>query len=269
MCLLVLAWRVHPRYRAIVAANRDEFHARAAAAAAPWPDAAGILAGRDLQGGGTWLGVGRDRRFGIVTNYREHVRPRPRAPSRGGLIPAWLGAEQPPGGFLAALEAEAPGYSGFNLLLADAEELWFASNRADVFARPLRPGIHGLGNHTLDTPWPKLQRVRSGFEAALEAAKGPAAALGEALLSILADRERQPPDRLRDTGSGLAPEWEHVLSSPFVLHPEYGTRCSTVLLIGADGSVDMLERRFDAGGERTGESEWRLNPGEWPLPAAR
>src|SRR5262245_17460880 len=168
MCLLVLAWQAHPRYRLIVAANRDEYHARPAAPLAKWPPPHDFLAGRDLQAGGTWLGVDRARRFAVVTNFRERQRARRTAPSRGGLIPAYLGQTGSAAEFLARLEVDAPGYSGFNLLATDAQQLWYASNRADRFARSLPAGIYGLSNEFLDTPWPKLRRVRQLFEQALQ-----------------------------------------------------------------------------------------------------
>ena len=168
MCLLVLAWRAHPRYRMVVAANRDEFHARPAAPLAPWPNSSGIVGGRDLQAGGAWFAVDSAHRLGIVTNFREFGRHRRSAPSRGGLIPAYLSGTRSPGAHLQVLEADAPGYSGFNLLLADRDSLWYASNRADQFARELPPGIYGLSNEFLDTPWPKLVRVRARFETLLQ-----------------------------------------------------------------------------------------------------
>jgi uncharacterized protein with NRDE domain len=161
MCLLVLAWRTHPRHRLVVAANRDEFHARPAAALAPWNDPAGLVGGRDLQAGGAWFAVDSNRRVGIVTNFREFGQRRPDAPSRGALIPGFLRQAGAPGGYLATLQADAAEYAGFNLLLADRGSLWYASNRADPFARELPPGIYGLSNEFLDTPWPKLVRVRS------------------------------------------------------------------------------------------------------------
>src|SRR4051812_1685707 len=168
MCLLVLAWRCHPRYRLVVAANRDEFHERPAAGLAAWDDHPDIIGGRDLQARGAWLAVDRRGRFGIVTNFREFGRTRRSAPSRGGLIPAYLSGGRGPGQYFQALETDAPGYAGFNLLLADAGSLWYASNRADVFARELPPGIYGLSNEFLDTPWPKLVRVRARFRALLD-----------------------------------------------------------------------------------------------------
>jgi uncharacterized protein with NRDE domain len=165
MCLLVLAWRAHPRYRLVVAANRDEFHERPAAPLAPWPPRGDVLAGRDLRAGGAWLALDRARRFGVVTNFRELQPARAGAPSRGNLIPRFLAGRHSAGEFFGALEPEAPGYSGFNLLLADEESLWYGSNRAAPFARELQAGVYGLSNELLDTPWPKLLRVRRGFEA--------------------------------------------------------------------------------------------------------
>jgi len=260
MCLLVLAWQVHPRYRLVVAANRDEFHERAAAPLAKWPAPYDILAGRDLRAQGTWLGVDRQRRFGVVTNFRELQRPRPNAPSRGSLIPQYLSAPGKPAEFLAAVETQASAYSGFNLLLADRDSLSYASNRAERFVRPLPPAVYGLSNEFLDTPWPKLRRVRRRFEAWLSDSGTPSAG---GLFAILGDRATaSPQEELPETG--LSPEWERVLSAPFVLHPEYGTRCSTVLLLETSGALYLAERRFDSRGSPQGETQFRLNAGEWP-----
>ena len=258
MCLLVLAWRAHPQYRLVVAANRDEFHARPAAPLAPWPDIAGVVGGRDLQAGGAWFAIGTNRRLGIVTNFREFGRQRRSAPSRGGLIPAYLSATHPPQDFLQVLEADAPGYSGFNLLLADRNSLWYASNRSDQFARELPPGIYGLSNEFLDTPWPKLVRVRSRFEGLLTSAESADRdALATNLFTMLADRETAPPDTVPP--GDLSPEWARKLSAPFVLDPGYGTRCSTVLTISGPGTLRITERRFDPEGAQTGQSEHLLN----------
>jgi uncharacterized protein with NRDE domain len=265
MCLLVLAWRAHPRYRLVVAANRDEFHARAAAPLARWPAPADILAGRDLRSRGTWLGVDRARRFGVVTNYRELQPPRAGAPSRGDLIPAYLAAHRgdspvSPAQFLTGLEARAGDYSGFNLLLADADSLWYGTNRTTPFARSLPPAVYGLANESLDTPWPKLERVRAGFERRLRQGAAPSAA---ELFGLLADRT--PAQESAGTHTGALPrDWARALSAPFVLHPEYGTRCSTVLLLEDTGRLYLAERRFDPAGEVSGESEFCLQPGEWP-----
>jgi uncharacterized protein with NRDE domain len=264
VCLLVLAWQSHPRYRLIVAANRDEFHDRPAAALGKWAPGAGpahdeILAGRDLQSGGTWLGLDRSRRFGVVTNYRDLQRSAPGAPSRGELIPQYLTQGADAGAFLQALERSAESYAGFNLLVSDPDALWYASNRAERFARPLSPGVYGLSNHLLDTPWPKLARVRRAFRAWLDATPEPNP---DELLTMLADRAPATEhEQLPQTGLSL--EWERVLSSPFVLNREYGTRCSTVLLLEPAGALALWERRFDPAGAVTGQTEVRLAPGEW------
>ena len=258
MCLLVLAWRAHPRYRLIVAANRDEFHERPTAPLAKWPEPNDILAGQDLRAGGTWLGLDRHRRFGAVTNFRELQRPRRSAPSRGALVPAFLAQNDSPDEFLTRLETDAPGYSGLNLLISDSDQLWYASNRLDQFARSLPPGVYGLSNEFLDTPWPKLRRVQQGFEAWLGTASDHPVS---ELFDLLADRQIAtdgPPQ------VGLSPDWERTLSAPFVIHPTYGTRSSTVLLLEPGGGAVMAERRFDSAGENSGETELHLNAGEWP-----
>ena len=260
MCLLVLAWQVHPRYRLVVAANRDEFHARAAAPMAPWPPPAQLIAGRDLQAQGTWLGIDPLRRFGVVTNFRELAPARPGAPSRGELIPGYLQspAQLSAEDYFAALAPRAADYAGFNLLLSDREALWYGSNRAPQFARRLPSGVYGLSNELLDTPWPKLQRVRRGFEAWLTSAT---AAPGE-LFALLSDTTPAAP---AERGGGtLPPDWAKALSAPFVLHSQYGTRCSTLVLLEPDGALYLAERRFDARGQRSGETEFELNAAAWP-----
>jgi len=257
MCLLVLAWRCHPRHRLVVAANRDEFHARAAAPLGPWDPPSGVIGGRDLLAGGAWFAVDTRRRFGIVTNFREFGRRRRSAPSRGGLIPAYLSGDLAPGEYLRQLETDAPGYAGFNLLVGDGNTLWYASNRADQFARELPPGIYGLSNEFLDTPWPKLLRVRARFTRLLEEPRSAdGERLADGLFEMLADREPAPPDTVPP--GDLSPEWARKLSAPFVLDPSYGTRCSTVLTIG-DATLRFTERRFDAAGSPAGESEYALN----------
>jgi uncharacterized protein with NRDE domain len=260
MCLLVLAWQVHPRYRLVVAANRDEFHERPAAPLAKWPPPDDILAGRDLRAQGTWLGLDRQRRFGVITNFRELQRPKPDAPTRGALIPDYLRGSAGAGAFLAHLEPQAAHYSGFNLLLTDGDSLWYASNRAEAFARPLPPGVYGLSNEFLDTPWPKLRRVRRRFDAWLgDPANGAAAGL----FALLDDRATATADEeLPQTG--IPVEWERILSAPFVLHPDYGTRASTVLLLEPSGAGFLAERRFDPRGELLGQTQFQLAAGQWP-----
>lgn len=266
MCLLVLAWQAHPRYSLVVAANRDEFHERPTAPLAKWPMPDDILAGRDLRAQGTWLGLDRRRHFGVITNFRELQARRPDAPSRGLLIPDYLREGPGAGVYLSGLEPEAARYAGFNLLLADGDSLWYASNRIAGFARRLPPGVYGLSNEFLDTPWPKLARVRRGFDAWLSESRSadrrPTAG-AEDLFALLDDRSRVgADDELPKTGIAL--EWERVLSAPFVLHPDYGTRCSTVLLLEPSGAGYLAERRFDPQGGLLGQTEFALGAGQWP-----
>jgi uncharacterized protein with NRDE domain len=260
MCLLVLAWQAHPRYRLIVAANRDEYHERPAAPLAKWPEPPGILAGRDLRAAGAWLGIDPARRFGVVTNFRELQRPRPAAPSRGGLIPQYLAGGEGTRQCFARLEAAAQEYSGFNLLLGDAGSLWYGSNRAVPFARELPPGVYGLSNELLDTPWPKLVRVKARFREWLAEPEATPAGL----FALLADRTPSAESDAPLPTGGLPREWERILSAPFVVHPVYGTRCSTVVLLEPGGALYLAERRFDSAGEPNGQSEFRLNATEWP-----
>ncbi|MHB1869458.1 MAG: NRDE family protein [Steroidobacteraceae bacterium] len=261
MCLLVVAWRVHPRYRLIVAANRDEYHDRPAAPLSPWLAPAELLAGRDLRAGGTWLGIDRNRRFGVITNYHEGQRAPQDAPTRGGLIPGYLTGLSAAGDYLGALETDAGRYGGFNLLLADSDSLWYGSNRAAPFARRLEAGVYGLSNHQLDSPWPKLIRVRGRFEHWLRATAG-AADEPQALLEILADRRPAGDEAAAPAGGVLSAE-DRALSAPFVAHRQFGTRCSTVLLLESSGALRMCERRFDRLGRPAGFSDYRLASGQW------
>ena len=251
MCLALIAFAAHPRYRVVIAANRDEFHARPAAPAAWW--GAGILAGRDLKAGGTWLGVDRRGRFALLTNVREPSRHDPGAPSRGALVPRLLGEDAAPSTTLPALVAAGHRHNGFNLVAGDASELHWGSNRAASTAT-LAAGIYGVSNHLLDTPWPKVKRTRTAF----------ARWCGEAepmddltpLFELLRDTERAPDEALPATGVPL--EWERTLSSPFIISPTYGTRCSTVVTIDHDGEVRLVERNFDSAGNAAGESDYRF-----------
>ena len=253
MCLILLAHRAHPLYRLVVAANRDEFYARPTAPAAFWTDAPHVLAGRDLQGGGTWMGVTRAGRFAAVTNYREVAPPPPDAPSRGELPGGFLRGDQAPEAYLRSLEVRAGAYAGFNLLVGDGEALGYLSNRGGV-ARMLAPGVYGVSNALLDTPWPKVERGKAGLREVL--AEG-----GEidpdALLRLLAESEPAPDALLPDTGVGR--ERERVLSSLFIASPGYGTRASTVLLVRHDGRARFVERTVTSDGRS--EVAYDLEPG--------
>ena len=210
MCLILVAWRRHDGHPLVVAANRDEFHRRPADAAAWWPDSPGILAGRDRQANGTWLGVSRSGRFAAVTNFRGGFAPAA-VESRGALVSRFLAGAEPAGAYVDALERRKAGYSGFNLLACDGEELWWLSNR-DGGPRRLAPGCYALGNDLLDSP--DVQPIRERFEQA--------AASVDPLFALVAEAR--------------------------ILDPTYGTRCSTVVLSGADGRLGFAERPFDADG---------------------
>lgn len=241
MCLILLAYRAHPGHPLVVAANRDEFHERPAAPAHWWPDAPGLLAGRDLRGGGTWLGVTRGGRFAAVTNYREPAAWRADACSRGELVRGFLEDSAGAARYLRRLAPRAGEYNGFSLLLGDARELWFYSNRGGA-PRRLGPGLYGLSNELLDTPWPKVERGRRRMQRALRAARLSTAPL----LAMLGDTEPAADADLPDTGIGR--DRERALSPMFIRMPGYGTRCSTALVFDADGRVELEERSFDAAG---------------------
>jgi uncharacterized protein with NRDE domain len=258
MCLLVLAWKHHPRYRLVLAGNRDEFHDRPAAPLGWWQDDPRILAGRDLKAGGTWLGVARSGRFAVVTNYRDLQAPIEGAPSRGHLVPRFLTGATSPKEFLDDLRGAAPRYSGFNLLVGGARALYYFSNRGPNAPAALAPGVYGLSNHLLDSPWPKLKRTRERFEALLAEPEINV----EALFSMLADREPASEEQLPSTG--LPPDWERIVSAPFIVNERYGTRCSSVLLVERNGRTVLQERRFDAAGVQTGMSRFEFKSVEVP-----
>ncbi len=251
MCLALIAFAAHPRYRLVVAANRDEFHARPAARAAWWDE--GILAGRDLKERGTWLGVNRQGRFAFVTNVREPSRHNPGAPSRGALVPRLLLGNAAPAVSLPAIVAASVQYNGFNLVAGNAAELHWGSNRAAAPAT-LAPGIYGVSNHLLDTPWPKVERTRIAF--AHWCANGDDTDEIGPVFALLRDTERAPDAALPATGVSL--DWERMLSSPFIISPDYGTRCSTVVTIGHRGDVRLVERSFDPAGNAVGDVDYRF-----------
>jgi uncharacterized protein with NRDE domain len=258
MCLLVLAWKNHPRYRLVFAGNRDEFHDRPAAPLNWWQDDARILAPRDLKANGTWLGVARSGRFGMVTNFRDLQAPAEYSPSRGSLVPRFLTGATSPKEFLDDLRGAAPRYSGFNLLVGGPRALYYYSNRSTPVPQSLRPGIYGVANHLLDTPWPKLTRTRNRF---IELLKQPDVT-ADALFAMLADRTRTPDAELPHTGLPL--DWERAVSAPFIINERYGTRSSTVLLVERNGRTVLHERRFDQEGAQTGVTRFEFKSADIP-----
>jgi uncharacterized protein with NRDE domain len=238
MCLILVAWHAHPSYPLVVAANRDEFYARPTAPCARWPNSPEIFGGRDLEAGGTWLGVSEQGRFAAVTNVREPGIAKGSL-SRGELTRNFLESRQSPERYLAALDFAA--YSGFNLLLSDGNSLYYASNRGPL-AQRLAAGVYGLSNHLLDSPWPKLISARERFSLALD--KLPAS---QPFFDILGDDEIVPDDLLPETGVPL--EWERRLSAIFVRSQEYGTRASTLVTVNAEKALFFEERSFGANGQ--------------------
>jgi uncharacterized protein with NRDE domain len=253
MCLIVIAWRARPDLPLLVAANRDEWRDRPAEPAHWWPDAPSILAGRDLEARGTWMGVTREGRFAAVTNFRDPSDRRSTARSRGGLVTEFLVSSESPERYLARVADEAGAYNGFNLIVGDGASLWYFGSREGT-ARAISPGVHGLSNHVLDEPWPKVIRGRQAMERAL-ADDDPF----PSLFTLLGDPLGVPDAELPRTGVAL--EWERRLSAPFIVSPAYGTRCSTVLTISAAGALEIAERSFAADGAPTAEAEHALNVG--------
>lgn len=238
MCLILLAWQVPPAFPLIVAANRDEFHTRRTAGADFWDDAPQVLAGRDLEAGGTWLGISRSGRFAALTNYRDPSRHDPAAPSRGRLVADFLSGTTDIDAYLDRVEDLR--CNGFNLLLGT---LGRESRRLVAFSNVTRarhelaPGLYGLSNAVLDTPWPKVGAGKTALAAALQMLPD-----DSALFGLLAQDQPYPDACLPDTGVGR--DWERLLSSAFVRSPDYGTRCSTVLKVGADGRVSFTEKSW-------------------------
>lgn len=240
MCLLAVAFRSHPDYPLVLIGNRDEFHGRAALTAHWWrtPE---LLAGRDLAAGGTWLGMTRNGRIATVTNYREPDRNRDLAPSRGQLVVDALTRD---GAIFAdSLNRTGSDYNGFNLLWGDSAELWYCHNQGETVPRPLDPGIYGLSNGLLDTPWPKLIHARESLVGIVESSR---ILRPEPLFRILADRQLPPDHALPDTGIGR--DRERLLSTSFILSPQYGTRASTVIIVRRDGMASFHERTFNPDG---------------------
>jgi uncharacterized protein with NRDE domain len=238
MCLILFAYKVHPSYRLILAANRDEFYERPSAPAEFWEDFPQVLAGRDLKEGGTWMGITRDGKFAAITNYRDPASIRAGAPSRGRLVGKYLAGDKNADSYLKNISRQAKQYNGFNLICGDDEDMFVYSNRGEK--QKLAAGIYGLSNRLLDSPWPKVARGKKDLAAAISE-KG--ATLEAALFQILTSRKIAPDSKLPSTGIGL--EWERILSSIFIDSPTYGTRSSTVLLIGKNRRVKFVEKVFD------------------------
>ena len=252
MCLIYIAWQHHARHRLVVAANRDEYHARPALSAHWWDDAPGVLAGRDLEAGGTWLGVASGGRFAAITNYPGPSACLVNPPSRGALVSGFLTGDTSAPDYLGRIMENGHRYRGFSLLAMDGDRLAFASNRSHGVVR-LEPGVYGLSNYLLDTPWPKVTDGKRALERLLA---GPDVRAPD-LLALLAAGDSRSDGALRaDIGSDLGRmQWR---SSRFILGSDYGTRTSTVVLLDAGGAGVFVERSFDASGAAVGDAAFEL-----------
>lgn len=248
MCLVVFSWQPGSPQPLLLLANRDEVHQRPSAPLAQWSDQPSVYAGRDLEAGGTWLGMAEQGRFATLTNIRDVSIPLGEH-SRGALVSDYLAAQQTPEAYLKAVAHDLPLYSGFNLLVGDTQSLWFIGTSAP---RPVRlaAGVYGLCNGSLDTPWPKLVRARSRFAEALNEPD-------QVLFELMLDEQRAADDQLPDTGVGLA--MERMLSSIFIRGERYGTRATSLLRCLADGSSTLTERSYGSNGVFLGEAQVKLS----------
>ncbi len=243
MCIIAIAYRAHPGYPLVIAANRDEFYDRPAAPLHFWEDHPGILAGKDLKSRGTWFGVNKKGKIGAITNFREPGAAFDSGISRGRLVLDYLAGDAPPDAYLENIAEQKDQFNGFNLVAGSTDSLFWYSNRGDAVEK-IAPGIHGLSNRLLNTPWPKVAKIREGISRIISQNDkiNP-----EDLFSLLTDSARPPHKMLPDTGIGL--QWEKILSPVFVKSDVYGTRCSSVLLLDASGKMLFCERTYDGSGQ--------------------
>ncbi len=253
MCLVAFAYRTDPRYDLVLIANRDEFFNRPAEPAHFWPgsgkDTPQVLAGKDIQGGGTWMGVTRDGRFALLTNFRDPSRIRTNVKSRGLLVSDFLKSNLPAREYLESVRSHVGDYNDFNLVAGSPEGVFYLSTRASELGetnkvQEIKPGVYGVSNHLFETPWPKVVRARNELEKALKQSFTDENSLKEKLFKILADPTQALNEHLPETGVGL--EKERALSSIFITMPSYGTRCSTLLLMKPNGEVDYSERSYSS-----------------------
>lgn len=252
MCIAYLALRSHPDWPLFIAANRDEFHQRPTLAVAPWHNHPDVIAGIDLQAGGTWLGVTQQGRFGLLTNYREIGKQIVDAPSRGDLVSAYLTTSTPAADYVGWVSKTADAYNGFNLIAGDLTTASYLSNRSPAPGRQaLGHGRYVVSNHLLDTPWPKTERLRHMLE---QLDMDSLAHSLRTVFDVLKDMTPADDKDLPSTGLNL--ERERLLSSPFIISPDYGTRCSTVVLVHKSGKALISEISYNAAGVETQRHDW-------------
>jgi uncharacterized protein with NRDE domain len=250
MCLILVAWRVHPNFPCVVAANRDEYFGRPTAEADWWAEPGDILAGRDLQAGGTWLGVTRAGRFAALTNFRDPAAIKPDAPSRGTLVTGFLTTEGSTAAGLQEIARRGAQCNPFNVLCSDGQDLGVYESTTGV-GRMLGPGVYALSNHLLDSPWPKVTQAKSRLAEALGDLPQSAA-----MLDLLRDTEPAVDEELPRTGVSL--ELERMLSSAFVRGENYGTRCSTIVTTDAGGATTFAEWTWDQSGSLAGMTRYHF-----------
>lgn len=254
MCIAYLALRTHEDWPLFIAANRDEFHARPARPAAPWPDHPHIIAGVDEAAGGTWLGITRQGRFALLTNYRDLRMPGPSNPvSRGELVKSYLTATQSAQDYAGASARNGHLYAGFNLIVGDLRQAWYSGNQTKTphEAQTLAPGRYVLSNHLLDTAWPKTERLRTLLD------HFPITHLERSInrvYDLLKDTTQAEDAELPETGLSL--ERERLLSSAFIVSPDYGTRCSTVIAVHKSGRVIFSETTYNREGQPIERHDW-------------
>ena len=256
MCLLIFAHRVSPRHPLVVAANRDEFHARPTAASDFWTEHPDLLAGKDLEQGGTWMGITRNGRFAAITNYRDPSRTAPAPRSRGELPLHYLTGQQAPKDYLSGISEQANEYAGFNLLLGNRDELWYFTNsapEAERAPRCLPPGIYGLSNARLNTPWPKVDQGKQHLQTLLDEGT----LTHETLAEVVGGQQLADPRALHQ--HGLASEMDLLLSAQFIVTDRYGTRSSTTLITDQDGNASWREVSFNEQGQVRGIQAKELN----------
>jgi uncharacterized protein with NRDE domain len=237
MCLIFLSLKNHPTYKLIIAANRDEFYNRKTAPARFWDDYPDIIGGRDLEASGTWMAMNKNGKIGLVTNYRDPANINPKAPSRGQLVSDFLVNDDSTKEYLTGLSQRASHFNGFNLLTGNPDELWYLSNYRQGI-HTLEPGVYGLSNHLLDTPWPKVLRGKEKFGRTIS----DSIIEPDLLFELLYDEQQAVDHLLPNTGIGL--DRERALSSMFIKTDGYGTRCSTVVLVDNQNEVLFSERTY-------------------------
>jgi len=251
MCILLLSYETHPHYRLVLAANRDEYYDRPTKPLAFWNEKPYILAGRDLKNQGTWLGLTRTGRIAAITNFREDELRNINAPSRGLLVSNFSAGKESPKSYLEHIKTIGHRYNGFNLIVGDGSGLFYYSNRGNNIKK-ITPGLYGISNHLLNTPWPKVEEGKAAFEALVSSHSkiNP-----EDVFTLLEDKTYPPDDQLPNTGVDL--DWERTLSPIFVTSDLYGTRSSSIILMERSGKITFLERTFVSDASGSTEHETR------------